>query len=259
MRVWLNEVSLTEAVPLAIIRNVYENEPEAELLTGERPGSSGLRVLGQKRTQLTVRVEVVIREIHDLSIRRQAIKALCAWAQPGRLTLSNHPDEYLECVVVKRPALGTDRDYTQTFVVELAAIACPYWQARFPVSASGAGESGTVTLRPDGTVDRLPLSFTVTAQAALTAFSASVNGKTISLSGLELAEGDALRLYYRAGAPAGNELVEVLIIFIKALTKTADAARTGDVGELLITVNALASAGLQAQSILAYFLQQQDK
>lgn len=70
---------------------------------------------------------------------------------------------------------------------------------------------------------------------------------------------DALRLYYRAGAPAGNELVEVLIIFIKALTKTADAARTGDVGELLITVNALASAGLQAQSILAYFLQQQDK
>lgn len=196
MRVWLNDVSLTEAVPLAIIRNVYENEPEAELLTGERPGSPGLRVLGQKRTQLTVRVEVVIREIHDLSIRRQAIKALCAWAQPGRLALSNHPDEYLECVVVKRPALGTDRDYTQTFVVELAAIACPYWQARFPVTASGAGESGTVTIRPDGTVDRLPLSFTVTAQAALTTFSASVNGKTISLSGLSLAEGDALRLYY---------------------------------------------------------------
>ena len=70
---------------------------------------------------------------------------------------------------------------------------------------------------------------------------------------------DALRAYYRAGAPAGNAPVDVLITFIKALTATADAARAGNVGDLLVTVNALASAGLQAQSILASFLQQQEK
>ena len=70
---------------------------------------------------------------------------------------------------------------------------------------------------------------------------------------------DALRLYYRAGAPAGNAPVDVLIAFIKALKAAADAARAGSTGDLLIATNAVASAGLQAQSILASFLQQQEK
>lgn len=70
---------------------------------------------------------------------------------------------------------------------------------------------------------------------------------------------DALRLYYRAGAPAGNAPVDVLVAFIKALAAAADAARASSTGDLLIATNAAASAGLQAQSILAYFLQQQEK
>lgn len=70
---------------------------------------------------------------------------------------------------------------------------------------------------------------------------------------------DALRAYYRAGAPAGNAPVDVLAVFLKALTAAADAARAGSVGDLLIATNAVASAGLQAQSILASFLQQQEK
>lgn len=198
MSVWLNGVSLKSAVPSAIIRNVYENDPENELMTAERPGAPGLRVLSQKRTQLTVRAEIVIREIHDLAARRRALSAFCAWAQPGRLELSNHPGEYLQVIVNKRPALGTDRDYTQTFVVELAAIACPYWQALIPVTAAASGTSGTVSMAPSGTVERLPLSFTVTAQAALTQFTALVNGDAIALTGLTMAAGDVLRLYYDA-------------------------------------------------------------
>lgn len=70
---------------------------------------------------------------------------------------------------------------------------------------------------------------------------------------------DALRLYYRAGAPAGNAPVDVLIAFIKAFTAAVDTARAGSTGDLLIATNAVASAGLQAQSILASFLQQQEK
>lgn len=69
----------------------------------------------------------------------------------------------------------------------------------------------------------------------------------------------ALRAYYRAGAPAGNAPVEVLSVFLKALTDATDAARTGSTGDLLIATNAVASAGLQAQSILAQFLRQQDE
>lgn len=109
------------------------------------------------------------------------------------------------------------------------------------------------------TQDRKPGGSDLTTALDTLAAQISANGGTPIAPDQLMQLLDALRLYYRAGAPAGNAPVDVLIAFIKALTKTADAARTGDVGELLITVNALASAGLQAQSILAYFLQQQDK
>lgn len=70
---------------------------------------------------------------------------------------------------------------------------------------------------------------------------------------------DALLLYYRAGASAGDAPVDVLIVFINALTAAVNAARAGSTGDLLIATNAVASAGIQAQSILASFLQQQEK
>ena len=199
INVWLNGVSLTDAVPSAIVRNVYEDDPENDLTTGERPGYPGQRVISRKRTRLTVKIELVLRIVQDLQARTRALNEVNAWAQDGILELSNHPDQRLQCIVTQRPALNTDRNYTQTFAIELSAIAIPFWESMMPDTASATGTTGSVTLIPSGTAERVPLSFTVTpSSSSLSSFSATVNGKTISLSGLTVASGKALKLYYDA-------------------------------------------------------------
>ena len=200
MKVWCNGVSLTDAVPSAIIRGIYEDNPENDLMTGERPGQPGQWVIYNKRTQLTVRIEIVIREVFDLEARARALQAVCVWAQNGILELSNRPDQQLNCVVIQRPALGADRDYTQTFSIEFAAISCPYWQSRFEDIASTTGTTGEVVFNPAGSLET-PLMFTVTPSAdTLTAFSATCNGATLSFSGLDIGAGETLELYYDENA-----------------------------------------------------------
>lgn len=200
MKVWCNGISLTDAVPSAIIRGVQEDDPEVDLMTGERPGQPGQRVLYAKRTQLTVRVEIVLREVFDLAKRAQALQAVCAWAQDGTLELSNRPDQQLECIVTQRPALGADRDYTQLLSIEFAAIDCPYWLSRVEDSVSGTGTSGTLSLNASGSVDT-PLMFDVTPSGgSLTSFSVTANGETINLTGLNVAAGEKLKLYYDSNA-----------------------------------------------------------
>lgn len=109
------------------------------------------------------------------------------------------------------------------------------------------------------TQDRKPGGSDLTA--ALNALSAQItaNGGTPITPDQLMQLLDALRAYYRAGAPAGNAPVDVLIAFIKALAAAADAARAGSTGDLLIATNAVASAGLQSQSILAQFLQKREE
>lgn len=201
MQVWLNGVSLTDAVPSVIIRNVYEDDPENDLVTGERPGYPGQRIISRKRTQLVIRIEIALRILHDLRARAKALQDVCAWAQDGILELSNRPDQRLQCIVTKRPALNTDRNYTQLMNIDLTAIAIPYWENILPDTVSATGTGGSLTLIPSGSVDKIPLEFKVTPSgSALTSFSASVNGYTISLSGLNVAAGKTLALYYDSNA-----------------------------------------------------------
>lgn len=109
------------------------------------------------------------------------------------------------------------------------------------------------------TSDRKPGGSNLTASMDELATQITANGGTPITPDQLLHLLDALRLYYRAGAPAGNAPVDVLIVFTKALAAAADAARAGSTGDLLIATNAVASAGIQAQSILAQFLRQRDE
>lgn len=193
----INNVALTDAAPLAIIRQITENPAESELVTGERPARPGQSVIGLKRTRLNIGIEFVLREIYNLEERASNIEAAAAWAKDGFLELSNKPGRRLRMVVTKRPTLGAARDYTQMFSVECAAMECPFWQDKFFSTAAATGATGTASLTPSGTVERLPLEFTVTPQsAAMTSLNVTVNGKNMAFSGLTVAAEKALKLYY---------------------------------------------------------------
>lgn len=197
VQAWINNVEITDASPLVILREPAEQPPEAELTTAERPGAPGSRLIGVKRTRLTVSLGFVLREIFDLSARAHAIEDVNAWAQDGVLELSNRENRRLQMVVTKRAALGTIRDYNQVYTIECAAVDCPFWQDRAVSSVSVTGASGTAHLTPSGTAPRLPLELAVSpSSAALTALTVSVNGLQMQFGGFSLPAGQQMRLYY---------------------------------------------------------------
>lgn len=196
---WINNVSIFDASPLVILREPRMDPAEAELVTAERPGMPGAALVSNKRTRLTVSLGFVLRNIFDLAARDFALEQVNAWAQDGILQLNTKPDRQLQMVITKRAAMGEIRDYNAVYTIECAAIACPYWQDAIESQSTATGASGTITLNPSGTVDRLPLAFTVTpSSAALTSFTIGVGGKQMQFSGFSLPAGQELKLYYDA-------------------------------------------------------------
>lgn len=199
VQAWINNVEITDASPLVILREPAEQPPEAELTTAERPGAPGARLIGVKRTRLSVTLGFVLRNIFDLSARTAAIEDVNAWAQDGILELSNHESRQLQMVVTKRAALGTIRNYNQVYTIECAAVDCPFWQDKAFSAVTVSGDSGTAHLIPTGTVDRLPLELIVKpASVALTALTVGVGGLQMQFGNFSLPAGQELRLYYDA-------------------------------------------------------------
>ena len=194
---YINGQALTDAAPLAIIRQVTESPAESELVTAERPGREGIAFVIHKRTRMNVSIDFVVRSIFDLEARAAEIEAAAAWAQNGILELSNKPGRQLNMIVTRRPVFGAARDYNQVFSVECAAISCPFWQDKDFSSVTATGTTGSAALIPSGTVERLPLEFVVTpASAAMTSLEVSVNGKSMTFSSLSVAAGKEFKLRY---------------------------------------------------------------
>lgn len=197
VQAWINNAEITDASPLVILREPAEQPPEAELTTAERPGAPGARLIGVKRTRLTVSLGFVLRNIFDLSARARAIEAVNAWAQDGVLRLSHRENRQLQMVITKRASLGTIRDYNQVYTIECAALACPFWQDSGFSSAHSIGPYGTANLNPSGTVPRLPLEIIITPRTGtMTNLTVSCNGRQMQFSGFSLSAGQEFKLYY---------------------------------------------------------------
>lgn len=197
----LDGVQLSEIGPI-LIQEVHEPPADMEITYGARPGRSGQDVLSRRRRSLKVTIEAAIKELYDLSNRNNILQAVAGWANGSILELSNHPGQQLHVVCKNYPALGNVREYTQTISVELEADENPFWEEKLPTVVSGSGSSGTSQLYIPGTAPEIPVEATFTPSGALTSLTvtASCGGVTrsIALSGMSVASGTAVRLYYAA-------------------------------------------------------------
>ena len=184
---WMDGVALSTVGPI-LIRQVHEDPPVLEIQNGDRPGGYGQRVLSKKRQSLKLAIECQIRELFDLAARSRAVEALARWTQGSVLELSNHPDRRLLCYCSGEPALGEVRDYTASVRLEFTADAVPFWEDKLQTALAMSGSAGTGTLLVPGTAET-PVCISVKPTgAALTSFSATVGGQTISLSSLSVAK-----------------------------------------------------------------------
>lgn len=193
MEAYLNGVALTDAAPLALIQQVREEPEEVALTTAENALGDGQLLLERRRTRLTVAIEFAMREAFDLSRRAREQQQAASWAQDGLLRLSNRPDQQLRVVCTRRPSLGEDRNYTQVLRAEFTAIAPPYWQDQAYTQVSGSGASGSLTLRPAGTVALVPLEAEITPTGGtLNSLTITCAGTSMAFTGLNVASGTVL-------------------------------------------------------------------
>lgn len=186
---WMDGVALSSVGPY-LIQGVTEDAPELEtyLAAGLRDGQW---LTGLRRRSLAVTLRVAIRELFDLSRRAWAAEQLAAWAQGAVLELSNRPERRLRVACTGAPALGDVRSYTEELRVTWTAYAPPCWEDRTPAKLLLTGSEGEGTMQIPGTAETA-VCLAVTPESALTDFSVTVGGNTISLSELAIPAGETL-------------------------------------------------------------------
>ena len=170
IEIFVDSVPISSVGPY-IVSQVYEDAPPMEIMEGERPGRDGTLLLDVKRQSLKVAVEVLIRDLFDLS---------------------SHPERILRVVCTADPALGPVRDATAAARVEFTAAPVPFWESALPARwfTSGASEDSSLIL--PGTAP-VPVLLDVTpTSGTLTSFTVSLGGNEIALTGLSVPQGTPL-------------------------------------------------------------------
>lgn len=157
---WMDGVLLQSIGPV-LISDVNEPGPDMEITYVNRPGG-GQIVSRRSRKCLRVTIQCVIHELWDLARRNQVRQEIVRWAQGSVLKLSNHPGQHLKVICKNEPGTGDDRDYNSEIQLEFEANEIPYWENDLPVSGSGSGNSGTVSLFVPGSCDKTPILATIT-------------------------------------------------------------------------------------------------
>ena len=188
---WMDGVSLS-SVGNVNINEVHEESPSMELVTDERPGRYGQRLSSRKRQTLKVTLDFVIMERFNLAARAETVAQIAKWAHGTYLELSNHPDQRLRVVCTSVPTVSEARNYAAVLKVEFTAYSVPYWENILPAGVALTGTENSGSLFNPGTADT-PVNITVVpSEDTLTSFSVTVDGQTITLSGLTVTAGKTL-------------------------------------------------------------------
>ena len=79
LEIYLNHNRLRDLSPKILINGITENQPTYDTTTGERPGFWGERILADDRTELTISVEIILRELYDRTLRGQLVEQIGSW------------------------------------------------------------------------------------------------------------------------------------------------------------------------------------
>lgn len=198
IEVYLNGVALTEACPRASISQLTEEASSMGQITGERPGTYGIRIFGNHTKQKKITIEFVILETADLDFRARAQEAAAGWCRDGYMTMSNRPGRRIWVHCVSRPSIGAARDYTQMLRAEFVTGAVPFWEDdKEQILALGTGTETAGTATPVFTAERAPLQARITASGAdLDGFDLGCNGAHCVMQGIDLESGSTLAIAY---------------------------------------------------------------
>lgn len=172
-----------------------EEQPSIEAETATRPAYGQTLVGMTGRHELSISITFMVKQCNRAT-RQGVISAVNGWAKDGWLTLNTRPGQRLY-VFCSEPATSVAYAWHESMRITFTAYDDAIWQEIEPKSTNITGASGTASITPNGTSPCcLEADIRNTSGGVVTSCALSANGKTITLSGMSLASGKTLRLYY---------------------------------------------------------------
>jgi len=192
----LNGVSISSINPAIVVTDIQYAEAGRKHQTYSLANMDGGQIYQSTKEKASVTILFMIRA-YDVAERQRICRDIGRWAQMGgELKCNDREGQKLVCVCDAKPYISSAMRWTDNLPVTFTAYEIPYWQEVSISSLSLSGANGSGTLFVPGDAPETLVETTITASAALSSVSLTVNGKTMTLSELSIASGESIVVSY---------------------------------------------------------------
>ncbi len=188
----MNGASLSALDPAILVADIEEEGAPQTLTLADLAGREGSRFIRRRRTALTVKVRLVIRE-RNLPRRRMLLEKLARWCTDGFLTVSYRRGQRLGCVCVQGVEGISMTGWAEEITLVFRAYGLPWWEDALPKTLTlAAGEAGS--LRVGGTAETTWAEAEATCMTGVNTLTLTCGDTFITFTDLAMTPGETLRI-----------------------------------------------------------------
>ncbi len=188
----MNGASLSALDGSILITDVEEEGAPQTLTVCDLPGREGSRFIRRRRTSLTVKIRLMIRE-RSLNRRRILLEKLARWCTDGYLTVSYRRGQRLGCVCVQGVEGVSVTGWAEEITLIFRAYGLPWWEDTVPKTLTLApGEEGSLHL--GGTAETTWAEAEAACLTAVNTLTLTCGETAMTFTDLAMTPGETLRL-----------------------------------------------------------------
>lgn len=196
-RIALGNAQMDAVDASVVIRSFDPGSPQKNTQVTPLGGHYGSRITGKHWNMIEATVTYAINISKDVVARRAVYDAVCEWARSGGWLTSNIlPGKRLYAQDVEIESMGDPRDWNKEFRIVFRGYGVPFWQDSTGTTMVTENiSSGDLTVTVGGMVETpLDVSFKNTSGSSCANISFSINGNTLTFTGINLAAGSTLAI-----------------------------------------------------------------
>ncbi len=188
----MNGASLSALDGSILITDVEEEGAPQTLTVCDLPGREGSRFIRRRRTSLTVKIRLMLRE-RSLNRRRILLEKLARWCTDGYLTVSYRRGQRLGCVCVQGVEGVSVTGWAEEITLIFRAYGLPWWEDTVPKTLTLApGEEGSLHL--GGTAETTWAEAEAACLTAVNTLRLTCGETAMTFTDLAMTPGETLRL-----------------------------------------------------------------
>ena len=188
----MNGMSLAALDAAILVTDIEEEGAPQTLTVCDLPGREGSRFIRRRRTSLTVKVRLMIRE-RSLPRRRILLEKLARWCTDGYLTVSYRRGQRLGCVCVQGVEGISVTGWAEEITLIFRAYGLPWWEDTVPKTLTLAqGEEGSMHL--GGTAEHTWAEAEAACLTAVNTLTLLCGETAMTFTNLAMTPGETLRI-----------------------------------------------------------------